>query len=305
MTHPRVALTLTCVLAAGCTHSTPAAQARSEAPPVAELSQRPAAPHPALEGPLTRASTTAPPTSVTVLSGPGGAQLGAMLTVDQDRALIRWHPGTVVPGAGGWPSADHLTAADLPTVLATFNGGFTNAASRGGIRAGNHQHAGLRPGAASLVIDGAGRADVVAYDAARGNSYTVVRQNLELLVDQGKAAATVGQDDSPVWGRTLHHRHATNRTAVGVTSRGSLIVVVTDRVTTRQLAGLLLDAGAVRAMELDINPQYSFLYIYTHSAGQPEPRPALPTQQGSPSRYLTASTRDFFSVEMRRMPLSS
>lgn len=227
-----------------------------------------------------------------------GATVEALLRVDQRRERVVWHPGTVVPGGTGWPTPDRLVGAELRQVLATFNGGFTNVASRGATWAGGRQHGALRVGAASFVIDSSGRADVRAWttgpSATRG--LLVVRQNLDLLVADGRAASTVGQDDSPVWGRGLHHRHATWRTAVGIDRDGRLLVVEARNATTRQLATWEVAAGARRAMELDINPQFSCLLVYRHTAAGPVPHAVLTGQQGSVLRYLSPSRRDFFSV---------
>ena len=222
----------------------------------------------------------------------------ALLRVDQRRQRLVWHPGTVVPGGTGWATPDQLRGAELQQVLATFNGGFTNVASRGGTRAGARQHGVLRLGAASFVIDSTGTADVRAWTAGLSSDrgLMMVRQNLDLLVLDGRAAATVGQDDSPVWGRVLHHRHATWRTAVGVDREGRLLVVAARNATTRQLASYEVSAGAVRAMELDINPQFSCLLVYQHTAAGNRPQAVLSGQQGSVGRYLHPSERDFFSV---------
>jgi len=229
-----------------------------------------------------------------------GTPTTATLRIDQRLLQIAWHPGSHVPGGGGWPLQDQLAGVELQTVVATFNGGFTDAASRGGMRAGSRTEGTLRTGAASFVIDRTGRADIVQWGRDRVPADTVVvRQNLDLLIDGGRAAATVGQDDTVVWGRGLHHRHATWRTAAGITRSGDLVIVLASDATTRQLAQDELHAGAVRAMELDINPQFSCLLTYTHTGSITTAHNVLPQQQGSPMRYLRPSRRDFFSIRPR------
>jgi hypothetical protein len=222
------------------------------------------------------------------------------MRIDQRLQQIGWHPGSDVPGGGGWPFPDHLTGTELTTVVATFNGGFTNPSSRGGVRAGSRSEGTLRTGAASFIIGRTGRADIVQWGRDRVPADTVVvRQNLDLLIDHGRPAATVGQDDTRVWGLGLHHRHATWRTAAGITRQGDLVIVVAPRATTRQLAQYELSAGAVTAMELDINPQFSCLMTYTHSGRVTSAHNVLPQQQGTPTRYLRPSRRDFFSIRPR------
>jgi hypothetical protein len=272
-----------------------ACTAHAPAPLPVAASPAPTAPRARLVVARPAAGSAAAAGTSVVVTGTGPGQV-AVLRVDQTREQVRWHPGTVVPGADAWPSPPELSAAERATVVATFNGGFTNRASRGGTRAGRVTRGVLRVGAASLVIDATGHADVVRYDPVRDAASAVVRQNLDLLLSDGRPATTVGQDDTPVWGRTLHRRHATWRSAVGIARDGSLLVVLAAHATTRQLAADVQRAGAVRAMELDINPQFTCLLTYSHAGGQVVPHAVLARQQGSASRYLVPSRRDFFSV---------
>lgn len=238
--------------------------------------------------------------SLTYQHGPSGIPSSAVLRLDQRRFRVAWHPGTRVPGGTGWPMLPELTGTERATVYATFNGGFTGPASRGGVLAGRHREGVLRRGAASFVIDTQGRVSILAWPGGDPPAGTaVVRQNLDLLIVEGQPAETVGQDDSSVWGKGLHHRHATWRTAAGITRSGDLVVVIATRATTRELAQLTVEAGAVTAMELDINPQFSCLITYSHSGRVVSPRNVLPQQQGYAGRHLQRSLRDFFSVSPR------
>jgi hypothetical protein len=64
------------------------------------------------------------------------------------------------------------------------------------------------------------------------------------------------------------------------------------------LANILKAAGAVNAMELDINPDWTNYITYAH----PAPGEAIPTvlpppnSNVDPHRYLQPSSRDFVSV---------
>ena len=64
------------------------------------------------------------------------------------------------------------------------------------------------------------------------------------------------------------------------------------------LAGVLHDAGAVNAMQLDINPDWTNYITYSH----PSPGTATPSVLPPPNssvratRYLQPSSRDFVSV---------
>ena len=64
------------------------------------------------------------------------------------------------------------------------------------------------------------------------------------------------------------------------------------------LASIMIHAGAVRAMELDINAEWPSFITYTgpHAAGAAN---ILPGMAQSPERYLTPDDRDFFAVYLR------
>jgi hypothetical protein len=55
------------------------------------------------------------------------------------------------------------------------------------------------------------------------------------------------------------------RTGVGIDRRGNLMFVAADDQTVISLARILQDAGAVRAMEFDINPEW---HTHTGVAGR-------------------------------------
>ncbi len=91
---------------------------------------------------------------------------------------------------------------------------------------------------------------------------------------------------------------ATARSAVGVDANGAL-VLAQARVTPQGLADALVAAGAVRGMQLDINPDWTSMVLYN------------PNPDGSPSGYRTMGSggpgglylspygRDFFAVRAR------
>jgi len=87
------------------------------------------------------------------------------------------------------------------------------------------------------------------------------------------------------------------RTALGVRPDGSLVFVVGDSLSVHTLANIVRGAGAVRAMELDINKDWTNFITYTHpSTGLAVPRMLTTDEHPNPSRYLQPSTRDFVAV---------
>jgi hypothetical protein len=90
------------------------------------------------------------------------------------------------------------------------------------------------------------------------------------------------------------------RTGIGIDRRGNLIYTAADYQTVTTLAEILKRAGAVRAMELDINPEWPTLNTYRHRHGL-LPTVVVPNYQQAPTRYLVPDDRDFFAV-YRRLP---
>ena len=165
----------------------------------------------------------------------------------------------------------------------------------------------LRTGAASLVIFKDGSADVVKWGrpAALTSNVVAVRQNLDLLVDNGKPVSGLEANDTSKWGFTLGNQVYVWRSGVGITANGALVYVGGPGLNITTLADLLVRAGAVRAMELDINTDW--VSYATFNPG-PIPAPAsaanatnlLSTMAASPARYFESWwTRDFFTMSAR------
>jgi hypothetical protein len=69
-----------------------------------------------------------------------------------------------------------------------------------------------------------------------------------------------------------------------------------ERLSPAALGRALVGAGAVRAVELDINPEWVAGYLYVHQPGGPAPVAVLPGQGGIPGRLLGPYARDFFTI---------
>jgi hypothetical protein len=88
------------------------------------------------------------------------------------------------------------------------------------------------------------------------------------------------------------------RTGVGIDRHRNLLYAAANGQTVRSLARLLLHAGAVRAMQFDINPEWPSLIAYRHDP-QLDPIKIVPNWQQSAQRYLVPDDRDFFAVYAR------
>jgi hypothetical protein len=137
--------------------------------------------------------------------------------------------------------------------------------------------------------------------AAPGRGIVLARQNLPLIVSGGRPspALSIGSE----WGATLGNAVRVWRSGVGVDRRGNLIYAAANYQTVGTLASILIHAGAVRAMELDINAQWPSFITYARG-GARDASKLVPNYQQSASRYLAPDDRDFFAV-YRRVPRGS
>lgn len=237
---------------------------------------------------------------------PGAA--GVELTGDDsafaarfDPSAVRFvlHAGTQVPGGAGWPGGN---TADTSGLLAGWNGGFlmANNASWGGFYLGGRTTYGpLRTGTASEVFYKDGSMDVLAWPGGLPSTDVAgVRQNLALLINDGKLATDLngGTDaDEHTWGFTNNSADVHgNRSGIGVTADGKMVYAAVHGASPLQLAQYLQRAGAVRAMELDIN--FTRPIFGTYAEGHwTKPAPWL----GPAERFTSGNERDFVVVYAR------
>ena len=88
------------------------------------------------------------------------------------------------------------------------------------------------------------------------------------------------------------------RSGVGIDRYGNLIYAAANYMTVGSLAKVLQRAGAVRAMELDINTYWTSFISYRHP-GAVGAANLLSSMDRSNQRYLTPDDRDFFGVYLR------
>ena len=160
----------------------------------------------------------------------------------------------------------------------------------------------LRDGLGSIVTYADGYTDVGSWHhevPAPGRPVASVRQNLTLLIDNGRAAPSL--DCRSCWGATLGGVSDPARSALGITADEHLIWAGGEHLTPAALATALLGAHVVRAVELDINPEWVAAYVYGHrgGVGPLAPVPIVPGQPGVPGQFLAPYSRDFFTIVAR------
>ena len=219
--------------------------------------------------------------------------------INRTRTTTWLYPGRLEPGVS-LPSRGPM---EVPTELrsrlvATFNSGFKLSDSGGGFADGGHTYAPMKPGLATIERLRNGAVDVIAWKGGPVAAPDVMyaRQNLPLIVNHGRPNPNLS--DGPEWGATLGNAIRVWRSAVGVDRHGNLIYAAAPIQTVGSLAAIMIRAGAVRAMELDINTYWTSLITYRFP-GAKAPANLLPTMDRSPLRYLTPDDRDFFAVYAR------
>lgn len=227
-----------------------------------------------------------------------------MLRFDQSLLKLALHSGSVDPGGSGWRYGAAIGPVERHKVVAGFEGGFMLSDHVGGFLSQGRLELGLTSGLASVVTYASGITDIGAWKRelpTPGEAIFSVRQNLRLLIDHGRAAGNVTSCVIACWGPTLGGGLDSARGALGIDSSGRLVYAGGERLSVSALADALIGAGVQRAAELDINPEWVNLYLYTHGgAGHGSAAlPMIPGQPGIPGQLLRPYSRDFFTVDAR------
>ncbi len=262
--------------------------------------------HPALPGEGAWRATFAdggsrPPVLVTSFRpDPNYPQLVAGVAWIDSGATTTWlypgrlEPDVTIPSRG----PEEVPPRMRSRLVATFNSGFKLADSGGGFAVGGHAYAPLKPGLATIVRYRSGQLDVISWHGGPTVPANIIyaRQNLPLIVNNGHL--TPNLNDGALWGATLGNAVQVWRSAVGVDRYGNLIYAAANYQTVASLAQIMRHAGAVRAMELDINAYWPSFITYKRS-GAAGARNLLPDMIRSPLRYLSPEDRDFFAVYLK------
>jgi hypothetical protein len=217
---------------------------------------------------------------------------------DHTRTSMAWYPGRYEP-----PNAPVRGPMSIPTdqrwrLLATFNGGFIYNDGNNGSSIDGRSYEPLKRGLATLIAYRDGSVDVKSWQGGpvAGSQIAFARQSLPLIVNHGRLNPAL--NNSSQWGYTLGNSVRVWRTGAGIDRHGNIIYAAADYQTVTSLAKILQRAGAVRAMQLDINPEWPTLITYSHRGGL-DPVKVVPNYQQPATRYLVPDDRDFFAVYQR------
>ena len=219
---------------------------------------------------------------------------------DHTRTALAYYPGRYEPPHAAVRGPMMVPNDQRRRLLATFNGGFIYSDVNNGSTDNGRINEPLAEGNATLIGYRDGRVAIMIWSGGpnAGPNVAWARQSLPPIIWNGRLNPAL--NDSSQWGFTVGNAVRVWRTGVGIDRRGNLIFAAADDQTVITLARILQRAGAVRAMQFDINADWHTLITYTHHHG------LRPTQVGpieSARRPATSAPddRDFFAV-YRRQP---
>jgi hypothetical protein len=218
---------------------------------------------------------------------------------DHTRTQLGFYPGRYEPPAAAVRGPMMVPLGQRSRLLATFNAGFIYSDGLNGSSDNGRTNEPLKRGLATLVGYRDGRVDIVRWAGGpdAGPQYAFTRQSLPPILWDGTLNPAL--NDGPQWGATLGNRVRVWRTGVGIDRHGNLLYAAADGQTVESLARLLRHAGAVKAMQFDINPEWPSLIAYRHTPDL-VPIKLVPNVMQPARRYLVPDDRDFFAVYTRR-----
>jgi hypothetical protein len=214
------------------------------------------------------------------------------------------YSGSQIPGGGPYAHTAPISTTASSRLVAAFNAGFLMSQSNGGYYTDGKVIVPLRTGAASFVVYSDGTSNVGQWgrDMTMTSNVVSVRQNLDLLVDNRQPVPGLNAADTTQWGNTLGNAVYVWRSGLGVTADGALVYVGGPGLNITDLANILARAGAVSAMELDINTDWVNFSAYRPSTPTGPANPTngaelLSNMTGTPARYFeTWWARDFITM---------
>lgn len=212
--------------------------------------------------------------------------------------------GTQEPGGTGWPWAAHVPLSLRNRVVAAFNAGFLFKAADGGFYENGRIGKPLHSSAASFVVHRNGSVELGAWNRSVRMTPDVVaiRQNLHLVVDHGTTVPGLESNSHSAFGNRRNQHQFTWRSGLGIDRRGDLVYVAGKDLDLATLADALAQAGAVKAMELDIHPTVVTANLFRYDAAKRSHVDAarlLPNMTRPATRYLQPDRRDFIAIELR------
>ena len=234
-------------------------------------------------------------TAYLVWINPAALRLHYVAGTQQPTSLSGIHGNGVLP-----------TGPAAASVVAAFNSGFKSDTiyngqqfkTTFGAMVGGELYSPPVSGIATLAIYKNGHVALGAWGTPSVPTAGILsyRQNLPLVVESGSLNPLI--NDPNAWGIVVGNSTYVWRSGIGITPRGDLVYAAGDPLSVSTLAQSLQAAGAVRAMQLDINSYWVTFNFYhwvgSSGAGYLVGEKLASAMTRPAYRYLSPDTRDFF-----------
>jgi hypothetical protein len=224
------------------------------------------------------------------------AVVGSFAIIDQTTTRAAMFNGTDIPGGKDWQLGNRVPKELQPMLLGAFNGGFRFEHIKGGYKNEGRSVKELKDGQGTVAVSKTGKISIGEFgrDIKDDGSWLSFRQNLPLLVDEGKSMVDARSDTW--WGADYGNVLFVLRSSICQLADGRLMYGAVGKVDAKTLAQSLVNMGCQRAMQMDINGTWPTFHTFPVEADGAQHGNALDKRMGgSRDRYLTGSTREFFA----------
>jgi hypothetical protein len=223
-----------------------------------------------------------------------------LVQMDMTQMNLKVVAGTKQPGGPignfGPGTIPHNIVAS-GNLVAAFDGGFQYRDGMYGMIVDGKTYVPLESNVGTLIGYKDGTLKIINYTGQDlGNNVAFIRQNCPILVENGQVFA-LNEQNKKLWGRTFNADIFTWRSGIGLTAQGNLIYAVGNNLSPESLATALKMAGAVNAIQLDINPFWVRFNIFepNGTGGYKTSTLTKDLKDGSKA-YLEGYSKDFFYI---------
>ncbi|MBU6447525.1 phosphodiester glycosidase family protein [Patescibacteria group bacterium] len=224
----------------------------------------------------------------------------SIVKMDMSQLMLGSVAGTVEPGGkvgkyGTGKVPKNIIRSN--NLVAAFDGGFQYRDGAYGMIVGNTTYLPLKNDLGTIAGYNNGKIKIFNYTGQNlGNNTTFVRQNGPMLIENGNIMVT-NPDSRKLWGRVIGASTYTWRSGIGITRKGNLIFAAGNNLSPQTLAQALRAAGAINAIQLDINPYWVRFNIFNSiGPGKYNSAPLNKDMKDGSKEYLSGYQKDFFYV---------
>lgn len=226
--------------------------------------------------------------------------LVSLVKINMQKLSIGLQAGTYYPGGPFKAYGKGYVPKKIQnsnSLLAVFNGGFQAKDGNYGLILGGKTFIPLIKNMPTIAIYNNGSTKIIDYTGQKiAKNIIALRQNGPYLIKNSQITQFV-ENDLDTWGRTTTNSIYTWRSGLGITKNGNVIYAVGPSLIPKTLALALKEAGAVNAIQLDINPFWvRFILYQSLGSGKYTHSSLLKNMQDGGYQYLHGYNKDFFYI---------